>query len=266
MRWADAFIAQSLKSLIKMKLKDKVAIVTGSGRGIGRAIALELAKEGAKVVTNALHLKHAKSVAKEIKDLGSESLPVKADVSKKTDVKKMVDKAMKKFGRVDILVNNAGLVRFDPLMKISEKEWDKILDVNLRGAFLCTQAAAGKMMKNKSGTIINISSIAGKVGVPQLAHYCASKGGIIELTREMSLELIREDIRVNCVAPGAVETDMIQPILKDKKAKKSFLQAIPMGRFGKPEEIAKVVAFLASEDSSYIMGQTIFVDGGWITR
>ncbi len=250
-----------------MKLKEKVAIVTGSGRGIGRAIALELAREGAKVVTNAVHLDHAESVAKEVRVLGGESLATKADVSKKTDVIAMVRKAMDRFGRIDILVNNAGLVHFDPLLKLSEDEWDKILDVNLKGTFLCSQTVAGEMITKKTGgVIINISSIAGKVGFPQLAHYCASKGGIIELTREMALELIQYGIRVNSIAPGVIDTDMIKPIVKDKNSKKSFLQAIPMGRFGRPEEIAKAVVFLASNDSSYVIGQTIFVDGGWITR
>lgn len=250
-----------------MKLQGKVAIVTGSGRGIGRAIALEFAKEGANVVTNAVHLDHAESVADEIRALGGSAMAVKADVSKRSEVEALVKTTMGKFGRIDILVNNAGVVHTDPLLEISEEEWDKILDINLKGAFLCSQAVAREMIKGRTkGSIIHIASIAGKVGFPQMAHYCASKGGIIELTRELALELIPNGIRVNCIGPGAIETDMLKPMTEDKTAKESLLQAIPMGRFGRPEEIAKVAVFLASDDSSYMIGQTVFVDGGWITR
>lgn len=250
-----------------MKLKGKVAVVTGSGRGIGRAIALEFAREGAKVVTNAVHLDHAEDVANEIRRSGGEALAVVADVSKKREVESMVKKAIKKFGKVDILVNNAGIVHTDPLLKLTEKEWEYILDINLKGTFLCSQAVAREMIGKKvKGVIINIASIAGKVGFPQLAHYCASKGGVIELTKEMALELIPYGIRVNCIGPGAIETDMLKPITDDKATREGLLQAIPMGRFGQPREIATVAVFLASDDSSYIIGQTIFVDGGWITR
>lgn len=246
-----------------MKLKNKVAIVTGAGRGIGRAIALALAKEGAKVVVNSLHEDHAKSVANEIKKKGGVALPVAGDVSSSMDVKAMFSAAVKKFKKIDVLVNNAGIVHFEPFTKITEKEWNKTISVDLKGTFLCSQAAA-KVMK-KGSKIVNIASIAGVVGFPQLAPYCASKGGVIELTRELALELA-PDIYVNCIGPGVIETDMTKDLLADKKAREGLLASIPMGRAGKPEEIASAVVFLASDDSSYMTGQTIFIDGGWTIK
>ncbi len=248
-----------------MELRGKVAVVTGSGRGIGRAIALAFAKEGARVAVNCLHKENAEKVVKEIKKSGGDAIAVSGDVSSAKDVKKIFDAAVKKFRRVDILVNNAGIVHFDPLLKMSEKQWDRILDVNLKGCFLCSQAAARIMVKQKSGKIINISSIAGKIGFPQLAHYCASKGGIIELTREMALELA-PNITVNAIGPGVIETDMTKGLLAHRKSREGLLQQIPLGRTGRPEDIAGVAVFLASNDADYITGQTIFADGGWITR
>ncbi len=249
-----------------MRLGDKVAIVTGSSKGIGRAIALEFGKEGAKVVTNDRKLKGSEKTADEIVANGGVAIAVRADVSKKKDVDRMIKQVVKRFGRIDVLVNNAGIVRFDPITKVSEKEWDKVLDVNLKGTFLCSQAVAKTMLKQKSGVIINIASIAGMVGFPQLAPYCASKGGIIELTRELAIELAPNKIRVNCIGPGAIDTDMTKSIKEDKKSMKSYLAKIPLARLGKPEEIAKAALFLASDDSSYMTGQAIFVDGGWLAR
>lgn len=260
-----------------MKLKGRVAVVTGSGRGIGRAIALAFAKEGVEVVVNCLHKENAEAVVKEIKKSGGTAVAVAGDVSSAKDVKKIFDAAVKKFRRIDILVNNAGIVHFDPLLKMSEEQWDRILDVNLKGTFLCSQAAARIMTKQKktdrrtrsasciSGKIINISSIAGKIGFPNLAHYCASKGGIIELTREMALELA-PNITVNAIGPGVIETDMTKGLLAHRKSREGLLQQIPLGRTGRPEDIAGVAVFLASNDADYITGQTIFADGGWITR
>jgi len=170
---------------------------------------------------------------------------------------------MKKFKKIDILVNNAGIVHFEPFTKITEKEWNETVSVDLKGTFLCSQAAA-KMMK-RGGRIINISSIAGVVGFPQLAPYCASKGGVIELTRELALELA-PNINVNSIGPGVIETDMTKDMLSDKKARDGLLASIPMGRAGKPEEIASAAVFLASDDSNYMTGQTIFVDGGWTIK
>ncbi len=260
-----------------MRLKGKVAVVTGSGRGIGRAIAIAMAKEGAKVAVDCLHQENADYVAKEIKKHAGDALAISGDVSSAKDVKKIFDAVVKKFGRVDILVNNAGIVHMDPLLDLSEKQWDAILDTNLKGCFLCSQAAARIMTKQKkvdrrtrsasyvSGKIINISSIAGKIGFPQLAHYCASKGGIIELTREMALELA-PNITVNAIGPGVIETDMTKDMLADKNTRENFLQSIPLGRVGKPEDIAAAAVFLASSSADYITGQTIYVDGGWISR
>jgi len=246
-----------------MKLKGKVAIVTGAGRGIGRAIAIALANEGAKVVVNSLHSEHADKVSAEIKKAGGTALATAGDVSSARDIKALFDSAIKKFGKVDILVNNAGVVHFEPVLQITEAEWDNILSINLKGTFLASQAAV-RVMKPGS-KIINISSIAGKIGFPQLAHYCASKGGIIELTKEMALELAPK-ITVNAIGPGVIETDMTKGLLSDKKSRDGFMSQIPLGRVGQPEDIAKVAVFLASDDSSYMTGQTIFVDGGWIIR
>jgi len=246
-----------------MKLKGKVAIVTGAGRGIGRAIAIALANEGAKVVVNSLHSEHADKVSAEIKKAGGTALATAGDVSSARDVRALFDSAIKKFGKVDILVNNAGVVHFEPVLQITEAEWDNILSINLKGTFLASQAAV-RVMKPGS-KIINISSIAGKIGFPQLAHYCASKGGIIELTKEMALELAPK-ITVNAIGPGVIETDMTKGLLSDKKSRDGFMSQIPLGRVGQPEDIAKVAVFLASDDSSYMTGQTIFVDGGWIIR
>ncbi len=250
-------------SSFRLRLGNKVAIVTGAGRGIGRAIAIAFAKEGAKVVVNSLHADHAESVAKEIKKSGGVAIAAAGDVSSSKDVTAVFNAAIKKFKKIDILVNNAGVVHTEPLLEITEKEWNETLAVDLKGTFLCSQAAA-KVMK-KGGRIINISSIAGVVGFPQLAPYCASKGGVIELTRELALELA-PDINVNSIGPGVIETDMTKDLLADKKARDGLLASIPLGRAGKPEDIAKAAVFLASDDSSYMTGQTIFIDGGWTVK
>lgn len=250
-----------------MKLKNKVAVITGSAKGIGKAIAQEFAKEGARVVINSRHMDDIKKTVDEIKKAGGEAIGVEADVSKLSDVKKMLKKTVDSFGGIDILVNNAGVAHFDPLTEISEKEWDTTIDVNLKGCFMCSKEAVVEMLKTKTkGIIINLASIAGEVGFQNLAHYCASKGGIIEMTKEMALELAPKGIRVNAIGPGVIDTDMTKNLLKDPEAKKGLLSQIPLGRVGKPEEIAKVALFLASDDSSYMTGSTVFVDGGWLTR
>jgi 3-oxoacyl-[acyl-carrier protein] reductase len=249
-----------------MKLQGKVAIVTGSSKGIGRAIAIAFAKEGAKVVVNSRHKKDAEEVVREIKALGREALAVEADVSKANDVKNMVKRAVDRFGRVDILVNNAGVARFSPLTSISVKQWEYMIGINLKGQFLCAKEVTDDILKRKAkGIIINIASIAGEIGFKNMAPYCAAKGGIIELTRELALEL-SPNIRVNAIGPGVIETDMTSDLLKNPQARNTLLQQIPMGRFGQPEDIAKVAVFLASDDSDYMTGHTIFVDGGWLTQ
>jgi 3-oxoacyl-[acyl-carrier protein] reductase len=244
-----------------MKLKDKVAIVTGSGQGIGREIALTFAKEGAKVVVSDITEK-IHEVVKEIEALGSQALAVKCDVSKLSDAEKMVKETIKKFGRIDILVNNAGIFPFKPFTEMSEADWDKVLNVNLKGTFNCTKAVIPYMIKQKYGKIINISSIAGTVvGFQQLTHYCASKAGIVGFTKALALELAPYGINVNAIAPGPIETPGTQAL--GKEIYEQIKKAIPIGRWGKPSEIANVALFLASEDSSLITGQCIVADGGY---
>jgi len=250
-----------------MRLKNKVAIVTGSRRGIGKAIALEFAKEGADIVVADIDLKECQKAAAEIEKLGRKSIAVKCDVSRKKDVDLLVRKTIAKFGRVDILVNNAGIYHASPLIETKENEWDDVISVNLKSIFLCTQAAAIEMIKKKTkGTVVNITSIAGEVGFANSAAYCASKGGVKNITKELGLELAQYGIRVNAIGPGPIKTPMISFIENDKKVLKQILSGIPLGRLGEPEEIAKAVLFLASDDASYITGQTLFVDGGWLSQ
>jgi len=182
-------------------------------------------------------------------------------------VDEMVKKTVEKFGRVDILVNNAGVAQFVPFLGMTEEDWDRTLDINLKGYFLCAQAAAKEMVKQKSGVIINISSIAmGQVGVGffNLTHYCASKGGIVGMTEALALELAPYNIRVNAISPGAIETPMIDPLKSDPKMMERVLARVPLGRVGKPEEVSNLVLFLASDQSSYITGSTVVIDGGWL--
>jgi NAD(P)-dependent dehydrogenase (short-subunit alcohol dehydrogenase family) len=248
------------------KLKNKIAIVTGSKRGIGRSIALELAKEGAKIVVSDIDLKECQDVCDEIIALGSDAIAVKCDVSRKEDVDAMVEKTIRKFKKIDILVNNAGVVVMKPFVEMTEKDWDFTMDVDLKGVFLCSNAVAKQMMKQKSGKIVSIASIAGKVGFMNTSAYCASKGGVINFTRELAIELSPYNINVNAVAPGIILTKMTEDMLKDKQMKEGLLANIPLGRIGNPEDIGKAVVFLASEDSSYVTGHTLVVDGGWLTK
>ncbi len=249
-----------------MKLKNKIAIVTGSRRGIGRSITLELAKEGAKVVVSDIDLKECQNVCDEIKKTGSDAIAVKCDVSKKRDVDAMVKKTIQKFKRIDILVNNAGVFLMKPFVQMTEKNWDFVLDINLKGVFLCANAVAKQMVKQKGGKIISIASIAGEVGFMNSSAYCASKAGIINLTKELAMELSPHNINVNVVAPGVIATKMTEDMLKDKKTKEVLLANTPLGRMGNPEEIGKAVIFLASNDSNFITGHTLVVDGGWLTH
>ena len=249
-----------------MKLKNKIAIVTGSRRGIGRSITLELAKEGAKVVVSDIDLKECQNVCDEIKKTGSDAIAVKCDVSKKRDVDAMVKKTIQKFKRIDILVNNAGVFLMKPFVQMTEKDWDFVLDINLKGVFLCANAVAKQMVKQKGGKIISIASIAGEVGFMNTSAYCASKAGIINLTRELAMELSPHNINVNVVAPGVIATKMTEDMLKDKKTKEVLLANTPLGRVGNPEEIGKAAIFLASNDSNFITGHTLVVDGGWLAH
>jgi 3-oxoacyl-[acyl-carrier protein] reductase len=248
-----------------MKLKDKIAIVTGAGQGIGKGIALALAKEGAKVVATDITDK-THDVIKEIEDLGSEGLALKVDVSNFKDTEEMGKAVIEQFGRIDILVNNAGIYPFKSLVEMTEQDWDKVLDINLKGMFNCTKAVLSKMIEQKSGNIINISSIAGAViGYLNLVHYSASKGGVLGFTRAAALELAQHGIRVNAIAPGAIQTPGVEAIMDDE-TQKQFVQTIPMRRMGKPEDIANLVVFLASDESSNITGQCITSDGGYTVQ
>ena len=250
------------------KLEGKVAIVTGSDRGIGRGIALSLAKEGCKVVVNShKNVKEGNEVVSEIKNLGSDAIFVVADVSNERHVRNLVDKGARKFGKVDILVNNAGILVMGTILTLTEKDWNRQMDVNLKGNFLCTKYAAQQMIKQgKGGRIINISSIAGLVGFAGISAYCASKGGVTELTREAALDFAQYGITVNAINPGVIQTDMTKGMLDDPATKKNFMDNTPIGRVGKPEDIGNAALFLALDESSFITGHNLVVDGGWTAK
>ena len=250
-----------------MQLKDKTAIITGAGRGMGRTHALALAKEGANVVVSDISLEGCQKVVDEIKSAGNEAIAVKCDVTKKQEIEDMVKHTLDKFKKIDILINNAGILQFKPFLELTEEDWDKMLAVNLRGYFLCSQACAKEMVKQKSGAIVNISSIAmGQVGVgfSQITHYCAAKGGITAMTEAMALELSPFNIRVNAIAPGAIDTPMVAATKQDPKVLEGTLARIPMHRMGNPEEVSNAVVFLASDKSSYMTGSVVVVDGGYL--
>ncbi|MBU1974213.1 MAG: 3-oxoacyl-ACP reductase FabG [Nanoarchaeota archaeon] len=246
-----------------MKLKNKVAIVTGGERGIGFGIAQELAKEGANVVICSPNLKGCQKACHKLK---TKTLAIQCDVSKKDEVDNLVKETLKKFKKIDILVNNAGVVRFGPILKKTEADWDFTLDINLKGVFLCIKAVAEHMIKRKKGKIISLASIAGFVGFDNIADYCASKGGIIAMTKELALELSPLGINVNAIAPGIIRTPMTAGMLKDPKQRKALLAQTPIGRVGEPKDIARAVVYLASSDSDFVTGHTLVVDGGWLAR
>ena len=245
-----------------MKLKDKVALVTGGSRGLGKAIALQLAKDGAQVVVNyATSTDKAEEVVAAIKAEGGKALAMKADVSHLEEVEKMVDAIYEQFGRIDILVNNAGVTRDELLISMEREDWDRVIATNLGGLFNCSKAVAKYMMMQKSGRIINMSSVAGERGGRGQSNYAASKGAVNAFTRSVAMELARKKVTVNAVAPGVVETEMSSEVIR--RAQDIILNSVALKRLGQPEEIAKVVAFLASDDSSYITGEVIRVDGGF---
>ena len=240
---------------------DKVALVTGSSRGIGRAIAIELAKRGiTAIINNDKATEEGEGVVDEIKKIGGNAIYIKADVSDPNQVEKMIEKIMNRFGRIAILVNNAGITRDITLKKMSKEVWDEVIDVNLNGVFNCTKAVINHMRERKTGRIINISSIIGFTGNIGQTNYAAAKSGIIGFSKALAREVARAGITVNVIAPGFINTDMLKIIPED--IKKQLLEQIPMGRFGEPEEVAKVAAFLASEDASFITGAVIHVNGG----
>lgn len=247
----------------EMKLQGKVAIVTGARKGIGEAVSLSLAREGADLVLVSRSIQEDDGIAAAARDLGRRVLVKQVDVGNRAQVGEMVQETLDQFGRVDVLFNNAGITKPAMLWKMTEEAWDDIIRINLTGTFYCLQAVAAPMMEQKSGSIINITSSAGLLGTVGQVNYTAAKGGVYALTKSAAKELARYNIRVNSIAPMA-ETDMTATIAKDPKFMEKYLERIPMGRFGQPEEIGPIVVFLASEDSSYITGQTICVDGGMV--
>jgi len=242
-----------------MDLSGKVAIVTGSSRGIGKAIALKLADAGASVVVTG-HIEDAEPVAAEIRARGRQSLAVKASVTSAADIEKLVEATLSTFGRVDILVNNAGITRDQLVLKMSEDDWDAVLDTNLKSVFLCTRAVLRPMLKQRWGRIINISSVIGLIGNPGQANYAASKAGIIGFTKSIAKEVGSRGITANVIAPGFIETKMTQAM--NEAQRQELLKRIPVGSLGTPEDVAEAAAFLASEGARYITGQVLGVDGG----
>ena len=244
------------------QLKDKVAIVTGASRGIGKATALELAKSGAKVVVNyARSSDAADEVVKTILDAGGEAVALQADVSQSEQVDNLIKETLAKYSRIDVLVNNAGITKDTLMMRMKLEQWQAVIDLNLTGVFLCIKAVTKTMLKQRSGRIINIASVAGQMGNPGQANYSAAKAGVIGMTKTIAKELASRGVTVNAVAPGFIATDMTQ----DLKAEEEILKMIPLGRYGNPEEIAGMIRFLAADPAAaYITGQTFNVDGGMV--
>jgi len=254
-----------------MRLSGKSAIVTGAGRGIGKATALRFAREGADVLVPDLDPATSEQTARAIQALGRKGIPMQMDVTRLADIRRMVDTAMREFGKIDILVNNAGITQVRDPMKLTEEEWNRTMSINAKAAFFCLQAVAREMIPRRSGVILNAASISGRAGKPMLVDYCASKFAVIGITQGMALALAKHGIRVNAVAPGIVDTEMWVQIdrewsaLEGKPAgemKRIRVGAIPLGRIETPEDVASLYTFLASDEASYITGQTYNVCGG----
>lgn len=244
-------------------LQGKNILVTGASRGIGKSIALELAAKGANVAINyAGSEERAQAVVEEIQKLGGKSFKIQADVSKEADVKTMIKEVIKQFDSLDILVNNAGITKDNLLMRMKEEDFDQVIDINLKGVFLCTKAVTRHMMKQRSGKIINVASIVGVSGNPGQTNYVAAKAGVIGMTKSVALELASRNILVNAVAPGFISTDMTDELTQEQQD--AILSRIPLAKLGSPEDVANVVRFLASDDANYITGQTIHIDGGMV--
>lgn len=244
-----------------MEFEGKVVVVTGAARGIGQGIAVAFGKEKAFVVIADLDEKQCSGTVNQVLKSGGRAAAISCDVSSAKDVKNLFDFAIKKFGTIDILVNNAGIFPFKPFNEMTEADWDQVIAVNLKSVFLtCKEASKIMVSQRKKGRIVNISSIASLIGYPMLAHYCASKGGISGFTRSLALELAKNEITVNAVAPGPINTRGVGAM--DEKTKAAVLQTIPVGRMGEPEDIANAVLFLASEKSGFVTGHLLVVDGG----
>jgi glucose 1-dehydrogenase len=245
-----------------LKLRNKITFITGAGQGIGKAIAFLFAKEGSQVIVTNINLDRAVLVANAINKAGGIAFPLEGDVSNREQVGNMVSHVIEKFGRIDILINNAGLQTSARFLDLSENEWNRVFDVNLKGTFLCSQVISKYMINNGGGKIINISSIHQSIPRYNKAHYDASKAGIAMLTKDMALELAKYKINVNSIAPGAIATEMNKDILESPERLSRLNSIIPWERIGNPEDIALTALFLASKDADYITGATIFVDGG----
>jgi len=239
------------------------AIVTGASRGIGKAIALKLAEEGYNIVINYVNGKEsAEEVAKQAESLGAKVLVIQANISVADEVSNLVNETLKEFGTIDVLVNNAGITRDNLLIRMSEKDFEEVIDTNLKGAFLCTKAVSKPMMKQRKGKIINISSVVGITGNAGQSNYSAAKAGLIGFTKSIAKELAVRNITVNAIAPGFIETEMTAVL--PEKVRDAFLSGVPAGRMGNPEDVANAVAFLASEKANYITGQVLNIDGGMV--
>ncbi|HTU02829.1 MAG TPA: glucose 1-dehydrogenase [Candidatus Sulfotelmatobacter sp.] len=254
-----------------MRLVGKTAIVTGAGRGIGRATALQFAREGADLLVPDLDMETSRATADAVAALGRKALPLQVDVTRMDDIGRMVQAAIRDFGKIDILVNNAGITLVRDPLALSEADWDRTLSLNAKAVFFCSQAVAREMVKRRSGVILNAASISGRAGKPMLVDYCASKFAVIGITQSLALALAKHGVRVNAVAPGIVDTEMWTGIDREWSAlegkptgamKQSRVAAIPLGRIETPEDVAKVYTFLASDEAAYITGQTVNVCGG----
>ena len=243
-----------------MELKGKIALVTGAAQGIGRAIALLLAQKGADIVISDINLEKAEEMAKEIEALGRKAMAIKVDVANTNDVERMVEAILERFGQIDILVNNAGIARDKLILRMTEEDWDSVLNVNLKGTFNCTKAVIKHMSKQRKGKIVNIASVVGEMGNVGQANYSASKAGVIGFTKTIAREFAQRGINVNAIAPGYIETPMTEALTE--KVKEELRCMIPMERLGRPEDVAQAVLFLVSEASSYITGQVLNVNGG----
>ncbi len=247
-----------------MRLKDRIALVTGSSRGVGRAVAVAYAREGAKVMINyTSNEKAAKEVLEEIRNLGGQAQAFRADVAKKADAQAIVQATIDAFGGMDILVNNAGFTRPAMMLKMTEEQWDQVVNIHMKGPFLCAQAAAQHMSQKNGGKIINVTSVAGLVGTVGQINYSAAKGGVISMTKSMARELARYKICVNVISLGIVSTDMSEKITSDEKLKEIYMNRILLRRFAEPEDISPAFVFLASDQGDYITGQLFCVDGGY---
>ena len=243
-----------------VSLTDKVALVTGAAQGIGKAVALLLARNGADLIVSDINLEKAEETAKEIEAIGRRAMAIKVDVANLGDVEQMVEAALAHFGHIDILINNAGITRDRLILRMTEEDWDAVLNINLKGTFHCTKAVIRHMSKQRNGKIVNIASVVGEMGNAGQANYSASKAGVIGFTKTIAREFSQRGINVNAIAPGYIETPMTEAL--PEKAKEELKRIIPMERLGRPDDVAEAVLFLVSEASSYITGQVLNVNGG----